>query len=340
MEPLRLGFLSTAAINTWILEAVRESDLVEVVAVASRSPERAEGYAREHAIPRAHGSYEAFLADPEIEAVYISLPNALHTAWSIKALEAGKHVLCEKPFSARAADVERAFGVAGREGLVLTEAFMYRHHPQSEIIRQLVAGGAVGQVRTIRATLSADIAAIFGPEDVRFRADLDGGALLDMGTYCVSLSRLIAGEPVRVYGEPELHPGGVDMSFYGMLRFPGEIVAVFTASLGLPLEQRLEVVGSKGTLFVPGPVFPQWAGKPELRRAPANPVDRQAKGATDVIDVPEADVHYRLEMEDFAAAIRTGRPPLLDAAECIAQARVLEALATSSATGGPVDLRS
>ncbi len=335
VEPLRLGLLSTAAINEWVLDAVRESDLVEVVAVGSRSLERAEAYAREHQIPRAHGTYEALLADPQVEAVYISLPNSLHAEWSITALEAGKHVLCEKPFAARAADVERAFDTAARTGLVLTEAFMYRHHPQCTVIRDLVDSGAIGQLRAVRATLTVDMLAMRGPGDVRFSRELDGGALMDIGTYCVSLSRLVAGEPIRVYGEQELYVSGVDLSFYGVLRFPGNVVGMFTASLGLPLEQRLEVVGSEATLVVPGPVFPQWAGKPELRRAPSNPGD---EGAVDLVDVPQAHVHFRLEVEDFALAVREGRAPLLARDECIAQARVLEALATSAATGAPLSL--
>ncbi len=336
IEPLRLGLLSTAAINEWVLDAVGDSDLVDVLAVGSRSMERAEAYARERGIPRAHGSYEELLADSQVEAVYVSLPNSMHTEWSIAALEAGKHVLCEKPFAARADDVERAFDVAESRGLVLTEAFMYRHHPQCKVICDLVAGGAVGRLSGIRVILNVDVLALRGPDDVRFSKELEGGALMDVGTYCVGLSRLIAGEPIRAYAEQELYDSGVDLSFYGVLRFPGDVVAMLEASLALPLDQRLEVIGSEGTLFVPGPVFPHWAGKPEIRRPPTSPGGDE--GAIEPVDVPDSPLHFRLEVEDFVLAIREGRAPLLDREECIAQARALEALATSAATGVAVDL--
>ena len=151
---VRFGILSTARINELVLAGARESELVEVTAVASRDQARAEEYAREHGIPRAHGSYEELLADPELDAVYISLPSSLHVEWSIKALEAGKHVLCEKPLSRRPDDVERAFDVANRTGLLLTEAFMYRHNAQTARLQELVAGGAIGQLRAVRAAFS------------------------------------------------------------------------------------------------------------------------------------------------------------------------------------------
>ena len=338
LAPLRLGLLSTAAINEWVLDAVRDSELVDVVAVGSRSEERAETYAREHGIPRAHGSYEALLSDPDVDAVYVSLPNSMHVDWSIAALEAGKHVLCEKAFAARAADVERAFDAAERNGRVLTEAFMYRHHPQCSVIRDLVAGGAIGRLRGVRVTLAVDMLTMRGPGDVRFSRELDGGALLDVGTYCVSIARLVAGEPERVFGEQELYESGVDLSFYGLMRFPDDVMAIFTSSLAQPFEQRLEVVGTIGTLVVPGPVAPQWADRPEIRRPATGPGERP--GAPEPVDVPEAHVNYRLQAEDFALAVRTGRPPLLDRDECVAQARALEALITSAATGVAVDVPS
>ena len=194
---MRLGLLSTARINDAILAAAAESDRVDVVAVASRDGERARLYADEHGIARAHGSYEALLEDSDVDAIYVSLPNALHHEWTMSALEAGKHVLCEKPYSRDPADVEQAFATARSAGLVLMEAFMYRHHPQTHAIAALVRDGALGKLLSVRSTFTFPLASL---TDVRARPELAGGALMDVGCYCVSGSRLIAGEPVSVFG--------------------------------------------------------------------------------------------------------------------------------------------
>ena len=151
---MRLGILSTANINRKVIPGAKESPVVDLVAVASRSQETADTYAREWEIPTAHGSYETLLEDPNVDAVYISLPNSLHVEWSVRALEAGKHVLCEKPLDRRPEEVERAFDTAGRAGRILMEAFMYRHHPQTKRLKQLVDEGAIGELRLIRASFS------------------------------------------------------------------------------------------------------------------------------------------------------------------------------------------
>ncbi|MBV9472281.1 MAG: Gfo/Idh/MocA family oxidoreductase, partial [Solirubrobacterales bacterium] len=180
---MRWGVVSTAQINRLFLSGAREARGVEILAVASRDAARARQYAREQGIERAYGDYDALLADPEVEAVYVSLPNSLHVEWSMRALAAGKHVLCEKPLGRRVAEVSAAFELAERQGRLLMEAFMYRHNPQTRRLVELVAAGAVGRVRTIRAAfgfLAAD------PADVRLSAGLDGGALMDVGCYCVS----------------------------------------------------------------------------------------------------------------------------------------------------------
>src|SRR5436190_11712739 len=171
---MRLGILPTARINRAVLTGARLSERVEVVAVASRDSARAEAYAHEHDIERAHGSYEALLEDPGVDAVYISLPNSLHVPWSIRALEAGKHVLCEKPLDRRPEEVERAFDAAGRAGRILTEAFMYRHHPQTKRLAELVASGAIGALRLVRSSFSFTVA---DEANVRLSAELDGGSL-------------------------------------------------------------------------------------------------------------------------------------------------------------------
>ena len=189
MEPVRWGIVSTADINRKLIPGAKESPQIELVGVASRTQERADAYASEWGIPRAYGSYEALLADEEIEAVYISLPNTLHTEWSIRALEAGKHVLCEKPLSRHPDDIAAAFDAADAAGRLLSEAFMYRHNPQTKRVQELVDERAIGELRLIRSTFSYGL---YDHDNIRLRTDVEGGALMDVGCYNVSWSRLVA----------------------------------------------------------------------------------------------------------------------------------------------------
>jgi D-xylose 1-dehydrogenase (NADP+, D-xylono-1,5-lactone-forming) len=322
MGVVTFGFLSTARINDHLLAAAGASDAVDVLAVASREQARADAYAREHSIERAYGSYDELLADPDVEAVYVSLPNALHVDWSIRALEAGKHVLSEKPLTRRPEEAERAFDAAERAGRLLMEAFMYRHHPQTRRVKQLVDEGAIGQLLAMRAAFSFDLLAERDEEDVRLNADLDGGSLMDVGCYCVSGARLLAGEPERVSGEAVPAPSGVDMSFYGTLRFPGDVVAQFHSSLALPPKQELEVLGAEGSLLVEAPWRVDLGGDLLLRR----------DSGAERIDVEQADA-YRLELENLAAAIRGEGAPLLGREDAVGQARAIAALYDSVETG-------
>jgi len=319
------GVMSTARINGAFLEGVARSETCRVAAVASRDAARAREYAREHGIDRAHGSYEALLADDEVEAVYVSLPNALHLKWATRALQAGKHVLCEKPLSRRAADVEAAFDAARDADRFLMEAFMYRHHPQTARIARLVAEGAIGRLRLIRASFAFSLT---DEANVRLNAALDGGALMDVGCYCVSGARLLAGEPVAVTGEQVLSGDGVDIAFTGTLRFPGDVLGHFDAGFTFAPRHDLEVVGDEASLFVADP----WhCGRPgiELRRP----------GATERIEVPEADA-YQLEAENLAAAIRGQGAPLLGREDAVGQARTIAALYAAAAAGARVELGS
>ncbi len=319
MSPLRVGFLSTATINGLVLAGARASDNVVVVAAASRDGARADAYAAEQGIPRAHGSYEALLADPDVDAIYISLPNSMHFEWSVRALEAGKHVLCEKPFSRRPEAVARAFDTADRAGRLLAEAFMYRHHPQTARVAELVHGGAIGELRAIRASFTFPLADL---ENVRMLPELDGGALMDVGCYCVSGSRLLAGEPERAWGEQRLGPTGVDTTFVGTLRFPGDVLAAFHASMDLPGRQELEAFGTEGTLFVQAPWRPDFGGDVLLRRG----------DSVEQVEVLAGD-SYQLELEDLAAAVRGEREPLLGRDDALGQARAIDALYRSAASG-------
>jgi predicted dehydrogenase len=317
------GIISTAHINRLVLAGARESDQVEVVAVASREQSRAEAYAREHGIERAYGSYEALLADPDIDAVYISLPNSLHVEWSVQSLEAGKHVLCEKPFDRRPQEVERAFDAAERAGRLLSEAFMYRHNPQTAKLKELVEGGAIGALRLVRSAFSFSLG---DPENVRLAADLDGGALMDVGCYCVSGSRLLGGEPEFVYGQQLVDESGVDVLFAGTMRFPGDVLAQFDCGFVLPDRDELEVVGTEGSLFLDDP----WHARTpviELRRP-----DRVEEIVLEPVD------SYRLELENMSAAIEGRAEPLLGREDAVGQARTIDALYRSAASGGPVAL--
>ncbi len=325
MSAVKWGFLSTAKINDLVLAGARQSDRVAVVAVASRDERRAQEYARENGFERAYGSYEALLEDLDVEAVYISLPNSLHVEWSIRALEAGKHVLCEKPLDRRADAVERAFDAAERSDRILMEAFMFRFNPQTAKVKDLVDGGAVGTPRVVRAAFSFTIT---NPQNVRLAADLDGGALMDVGCYCVSGSRLVAGEPERVFGEQLVGPSGVDVRFAGTMRFPGDVMANFDCGFDLPVRDELEVIGSEGSLFVDDPWHCRVPG-----------IELRTGARTETIAVEAVD-SYRLELENLGDSIRGEAEPVLGRADAVGQARAIDALYRSAAESRSVSLPS
>jgi D-xylose 1-dehydrogenase (NADP+, D-xylono-1,5-lactone-forming) len=318
------GVLSTARINDLFLEGLAQSRQCAVLAVASRDRARAERYASERGVERAYDSYEALLADPDIDAVYISLPNSLHLEWASPALEAGKHVLCEKPLSRREADVRAAFDLAERHGRLLMEAFMWRHHPQTARVVELVRSGAIGRLRVVHAAFSFHFE---DAADVRLSASLDGGALMDVGCYCVSAARLLGGEPELVSGTQVMGGDGVDVAFSGWMRFPGDVIAHFDSGLILDDRFALEVVGEEASLFVADPWHCVAPGI-ELRRA----------HDVELIEVPSGNP-YRLEAENLAAAIRGEATPLLGRADAEGQARAIEALYASADSGAPVGLR-
>jgi D-xylose 1-dehydrogenase (NADP+, D-xylono-1,5-lactone-forming) len=315
------GLLSTARINGAVIAAARASRLADVVAVGSRDDARARDYAELHGIARAHGSYEQLLADPAVEAVYVSLPNGLHVDWAVRALRAGKHVLCEKPLDRRPPAVARAFDVADREGLVLSEGFMWRHLPQTRRLTELLASDVIGDVRLVRASFSFALA---GP-DPRLDPALDGGSLLDVGCYCVSGVRLAVGrEPVSALAERVTGATGVDLRLAGVLRFDGDVLAVLDCGFDLPARHGLEIVGSRGRLLLADP----WHGRDPR-------IELEADGATSVVEAERADP-YLLELDDVSAAIRGGRPPLLGRADALGQAQAIAALERSAAGGGAV----
>jgi D-xylose 1-dehydrogenase (NADP+, D-xylono-1,5-lactone-forming) len=322
--PVKWGIISTADINRKVIPGMRASDKAELIAVASREQKRADEYAREWEIERAYGSYDGLLEDADVEAVYISLPNTLHCEWSIRAVEAGKHVLCEKPMSRHVGDVESAFDAAERSGRILMEAFMYRHNPQTTRLRQLVDEGAIGDLRLVRTCFSYSL---YDAENIRLRTDVEGGSLMDVGCYCVSGSRLLAGEPEEVYGRQLVGSSGTDWVFTGSMRFPGDVVAQFDCGTALPERDELEAIGSEGSLFLDDPwhcVEPAI----ELRR----------DGRVERIELEHAD-SYRLQTENLSDAIRGAAEPLLGREDAVAQARAIDALfrsATEGRAGSPL----
>lgn len=309
---VRWGILGTAGINRKVLAGAALSSEVEVVALASRDLTRATEYAAEHAIPRAFGSYEELLADPAIEAVYVSLPNALHHQWTLAALAAGKHVLCEKPYSRRPNDVVEAFDAADRAGRFLVEGFMWRHTPQARRLLELLP--EIGELRTVRATFAFRIGE---GENIRLLSDLDGGSLMDVGCYCVNGARLLTGEePETALGIARFGAAGVDMAFTGILGFPGGATAEFSSSFTFE-HQGLEAIGTRGSIRVPDPWHSRegrlFLDEREIRVEPTNP--------------------YQLELENLSAAIRGDGRPLLGRDDALGQARTIAALYDSAERG-------
>jgi predicted dehydrogenase len=320
------GLLSTARINDALLRGIAAVPDARALAVASRDSARAQAYAQANAIERAYGSYDELLADPEVEVVYVSLPNGMHVEWTKAVLEAGKHVLCEKPLSRSAAEVEQLFDLAQARGLHLSEAFMYRHHPQTKRLKKLVDDGAIGELRLVRGSFSFNC----DPADPRMLVGMDGGGLMDLGCYPVSMARYLAGEPERVSAEQLLGGDGVDVVMAGVLRFAEGVIAHFDSGLAMPHRRVIEVVGSTGVLRVANPWHPEPDG-----------IDLWGDGAAvpEIISTPAADA-YALEVADLGAAARGEHEPLLGRADALGQARTIEALYASAAAGSFVSLGS
>jgi D-xylose 1-dehydrogenase (NADP+, D-xylono-1,5-lactone-forming) len=325
MARVRWGVLSTASIGRLVIEASRNATNAELVAVASRDPARARALADELGLEASHGSYEELLASEAVDAVYVPLPVALHTKWTVKALEAGKHVLCEKPLATSAADAARCFDAAEAAGRRCVEGLMWRHHPQTTLARKLVAGGAIGRLAFARAALSVSVPA----GDIRRSVALGGGALGDLGCYCVSAIRLFAGEPTRVAATRILDgDAGVDLRMAATLCLPGDVLAQFDVALDLTRRDELELVGTEGRLVVSDPWLCR-ATHLELSRngrVEHLPVDPEGTlGLTD----PDHDV-YRIELDTVSAAIAEDGEPSFGRSDAVAQATALEALHRSA----------
>jgi predicted dehydrogenase/aryl-alcohol dehydrogenase-like predicted oxidoreductase len=266
--PLRWGILSTGRISHTFARGLAETESGVLVAIASRDQASADKFGDEFNVPHRHAGYEALLANPEVEAVYISTPHPLHAEWAIRAAEAGKHILCEKPLTLNHATAMAVVEAARRNDVFLMEAFMYRCHPQTKKLVELIQSGAIGEVRVINVTFSFQ--AGFDPSSRIFNNALGGGGILDVGCYCTSMARLIAGaangenrsiEPTEVHAAGHLGESNVDEYAAAVLKFPGEIVAQLSTGVGVSQESAVRVFGTKGNLFVPGPWFCQHEGR-------------------------------------------------------------------------------
>jgi D-xylose 1-dehydrogenase (NADP+, D-xylono-1,5-lactone-forming) len=322
---LRWGLLSTARINKALIPPLRLSKRNKLLAVASRSQEKVKVYARGHRIKHAYGSYEALLADPDVDVIYNPLPNHLHAEWTIKALEAGKHVLCEKPMALSLAEVDAIADAASKSGKIVEEAFAYRSHPHILKVKEILAGGKLGKIKFVHGSFSFVMTKV---DDIRWDPHMGGGALWDIGCYPLSFARCVLGaEPVEAFGWQVTSVSGVDEVFAGQLRFPGDIFFQLDCSFTIPDHVFMEIVGDEGTLSIPQPF--NTAAKKTLY------LTRAGKTTPIVIKGPDP---YLSEVEDFADAILLGKPPAVSLADSRADTAAILALLKSAKSGKPVVL--
>jgi len=328
MDLIRWGLLSTANINRRVIPAIRESRRGDLVAVASRSQATADAYAASWEIPLAFASYQEMLDSDAIDAVYISLPNHLHAEWTIKALRRGKHVLCEKPFALTLDDVDRMVTTAADTGLVLAEAFMYRHHPQTKLAKKLVRDGRLGDITLVRAVFNFKISA---PANIRLIPEVGGGSLWDVGVYPVSFAQTIMGGPPEwVMGDQVLGETGVDVVFAGQMHYAGGRMAQISSAFDTPFYTVAEIIGTAGRLVLTRPFVGVHEADSQMRFYPAD-------GEPELIPVPE-EYLYLGEIEDMHDAILDKTATALTLAETRNHVRTVLALYESARTGQPVSL--
>ncbi len=314
MQSVRWGLLSTAKINRRLIPAIRASARGELVAVASRDKRSAEAYARQWEIGAAFSSYDAMLASDHVDAVYIGLPNHLHAAWTIRALQQGKHVLCEKPLALSVEEVDEMTAASRESGRVLAEAFMYRHHPQTKIAGEWVKDGRLGEVTLIRSVFNYMLR---GRDNIRLVPEYGGGSLWDVGVYPVSISQFLMGAPpAAVSGTQSLGRTGVDLTFAGVLQYAGGSLAEIASSFRSPFFTFAEVLGTEGRLILTRP-FTQ-VEQSQLLFYPE-------EGAPVEIEVPQKEL-YLGEVEDMHAAILDGAPTYVSLQESRDHIRTTTAL--------------
>jgi predicted dehydrogenase len=320
---LNWGLLSTAKINHALIKPLRASSRTRLLAVASRTQSGVEEYAHEWKIPRAHGSYEALLANPEIDVIYNSLPNHLHAEWTIKALRAGKHVLCEKPFALTLGDADAMIAAAKETGKVLAEAFMYRHHQQTLKVKEIVDGGTLGKLQLIKGAFTFTLTRA---GNYRFIKEMGGGSIWDVGCYPISYARMLVGtEPVEVFGWQIPGKDGSDDAFIGQMRFENDVHAQFDCGFKSPSRSYVEIVGSDATLTIPNPFKPGLKNEAILKRG-----DQE-----EIIKIKGGEL-YLGEVEDMCDAIQFGKPPRISLEDSRRNTAVILALLESARFGKTV----
>ncbi len=321
---VRWGLLGTAHINRRLIPAMRTARRSVIAAVASRDVERARRYAEEWQIPTAHDRYDALLHDSSVDAVYVPLPNALHVEWTLRSLDAGKHVLCEKPLALTADDVDRIAAVAQARERVVVEAFMYRHEPLIPRLLEFLRNGGIGSLTHISSGFTFQQ---HRQGDVRLDPALGGGSLWDVGCYAVSIARLVAAsEPQEAFGWTSLCSTGVDETFTGLLRFAEPLTATVHCSFRSPYRTWLEIDGREGWLRVSDPFKPSSRVDIEVHR----------DDGRETIAVEGSPALFVRQIEDFVAAVLDGRSPTVSLAESRGNAAAVSALYASSRTGRPV----
>jgi len=319
---LRWGLLGTARINRSLIPPLRSSRRNQLAAVASRSLEKAQEYAREWNIPSAYGSYQALLDDPKIDVVYISLPNHLHVEWALKAAEAGKHVLCEKPIALRTEDVDAMLAASKTHNVHIAEAFMYRHHAQTLKVQELLETGAIGELQTAQGSF---LFKLNRPGSYRWEPDQGGGSLWDVGCYPLGYAIMAVGAaPVEVMGWQRIAPSGIDHTFFGQMRFANGVLAQIQSSFALPSFSNMELRGTEGALLIPDPFTPSQRSQFILQREKNHKV--RVKGSE----------LYLGEVENMSDVILNGAPARVPLEESRRIVQSLAALHRSAETGQPV----
>jgi predicted dehydrogenase len=316
MNQVRIGVLGAARIApAAIVKPARASNEAELVGIAARDRSRADAFAMKHGVPRVFGSYADLLADPDVDAIYNPLPNGLHAEWTIAALEAGKHVLCEKPFTNNAQEAEAVAAVADRTGLVVMEAFHYRYHPLADRMRALVEDGELGTLEHVETALCFPLPRF---SDIRYQYDLGGGATMDVGTYTVHLARLLGlEEPTVTMARAKLRSPGVDRAMTAELAFPSGHTGRITCSMWSSdiLKTVVKARGSRGELHVINPTNPHVWHRMRVKVDGVSRTERFSRRPT-----------YEYQLDAFTAAVLRGEPTHTPPSDSIANMRVLDAI--------------
>jgi predicted dehydrogenase len=327
-DRLRWGILSTGNIARQFATGVVASSRCTVAAVGSREQTSADSFAKLYQIPRAFGSYRALVDCPDVDAVYNALPNSMHHEWTLAALAAGKHVLCEKPLASNAAEATEMFDAAEKSGRVLVEAFMYRSHPQTLAALEAIRSGAIGELKLVRTSFCYRTRKIEG--NIRFSRELAGGGLMDIGCYCIDFSRLFAGaDPIDAQVSGRLHESGVDDLAAGTITFSNGVLASFVCGMSVQADNTAYLCGSEGYIEIPVPWKPPREGagfaigrgtppRMDAIGQPANAPPPREWRAT-----PSGEL-YGIEADDFAATVLDGQPPRVARADSIGTMQLLD----------------